>query len=173
MEAGSAGEFHRAPPIPATNQDSALAQKSDVALLTVVGGSVRWPEMTIAGGDSVRAMTPSSSRCCGTPRVRFLEANVRLEDVAADADAEHRELHARRWSAIAEMGWIGVGVPEEFGGAGLGLAAEAILHEEFGRALYPGAFLSGTALAAPGSADRRCRPRSAAWRRDHLCGRVG
>ena len=105
--------------------------------------------MTVTGGDSSTsddAFVVEMLR--GTAR-EFLEANVRLEDVAADADASQRELHGRLWPEIAEMGWIGVGVPEELGGAGLGLAAEAVLHEECGRALFPGAFLTETALAAP------------------------
>lgn len=51
------------------------------------------------------------------------------------------------WSAIAAVGWLGAGAPEEAGGAGLGFVEEAILIEEFGRALYPGPFFAGVALA--------------------------
>jgi alkylation response protein AidB-like acyl-CoA dehydrogenase len=40
-------------------------------------------------------------------------------------------------------------VPEEAGGAGLGFVEEAVLHEELGRALYPGPFVARVALALP------------------------
>ncbi len=42
------------------------------------------------------------------------------------------------WSEIAELGWLGLHVPEEFGGSGYGLLELLIVVEEFGRALLPG-----------------------------------
>ncbi|MCP3468812.1 acyl-CoA/acyl-ACP dehydrogenase [Bradyrhizobium sp. CCGUVB1N3] len=39
------------------------------------------------------------------------------------------------WSAMAEAGWIGLLLPEECGGAGLGLREQAVLSEALGRAL--------------------------------------
>jgi alkylation response protein AidB-like acyl-CoA dehydrogenase len=56
------------------------------------------------------------------------------------------------WRDLAELGWLGVSVPEELGGAGLGFVEEAVLLEELGRALYPGPYFStvGLALAALG-----------------------
>jgi alkylation response protein AidB-like acyl-CoA dehydrogenase len=53
------------------------------------------------------------------------------------------------WSQLAELGWLGVSVAEERGGAGLGFLEEAILLEELGYALYPGPYLSTVALALP------------------------
>jgi alkylation response protein AidB-like acyl-CoA dehydrogenase len=53
------------------------------------------------------------------------------------------------WAELAELGWIGVSVPEEAGGAGLGFLDEAVLFEELGRALYPGPYFSTVALALP------------------------
>jgi alkylation response protein AidB-like acyl-CoA dehydrogenase len=53
------------------------------------------------------------------------------------------------WAQLAELGWIGVSVPEEAGGAGLGFLEEAVLFEELGRALYPGPYFSTVALALP------------------------
>ena len=53
------------------------------------------------------------------------------------------------WQQLAELGWTGVSVPEEAGGAGLGFLEEAILHEELGRALYHGPFFSTMALTLP------------------------
>ncbi len=53
------------------------------------------------------------------------------------------------WQQLADLGWTGVSVPEEAGGAGLGFLEEAILHEELGRALYRGPFFSTMALTVP------------------------
>ncbi|HJQ75361.1 MAG TPA: acyl-CoA dehydrogenase family protein [Gaiellaceae bacterium] len=53
------------------------------------------------------------------------------------------------WHELAELGWLGVSVPEEQGGAGLGFVEEALLLEELGRALYPGPYFSTVALALP------------------------
>ena len=54
------------------------------------------------------------------------------------------------WAELAELGWLGVSVPEDAGGAGLGFVEEAILFEELGRALYPGPYFATVALALPG-----------------------
>ncbi len=52
------------------------------------------------------------------------------------------------WRAIAEMGWIGAAIPEEFGGAGLGYEGLCVLAEEMGRAVAPVPFGSTAYLAA-------------------------
>ena len=54
------------------------------------------------------------------------------------------ELHAR---LARELGLTGLTIPAEFGGLGMSQAEASVAHAEFGRALYPGPFLS-TALAA-------------------------
>jgi alkylation response protein AidB-like acyl-CoA dehydrogenase len=61
-----------------------------------------------------------------------------------------------RWRELAELGWLGVSVAEEDGGAGLGFVEEAILLEELGYALYPGPYLAtvGFALSSLGAEDR-------------------
>ena len=52
------------------------------------------------------------------------------------------------WDAIAEMGWIGAAIPEEYGGAGLGYEGLCVLAEEMGRAVAPVPFASTAYLAA-------------------------
>jgi alkylation response protein AidB-like acyl-CoA dehydrogenase len=37
------------------------------------------------------------------------------------------------WQGMAELGWLGLALPESVGGAGLGLAEAAVLAEQFGR----------------------------------------
>src|SRR5260370_2051536 len=59
-----------------------------------------------------------------------------------------------RWSELAELGWLGVSVAEDAGGAGLGFLEEALLLEAVGYALYPGPYLAtvGFALSSLGAA---------------------
>ncbi len=51
------------------------------------------------------------------------------------------------WKGVAELGWLGTGIPEEFGGAGFGRLELAVLAEEIGRALAPIPFSSSVYLA--------------------------
>lgn len=57
------------------------------------------------------------------------------------------------WKEMAELGWIGLSLPEDKGGAGFGFIEEAVLFEELGRGLYPGPYFSTVALALPALED--------------------
>src|SRR5688572_24404313 len=57
------------------------------------------------------------------------------------------------WPQIAELGWIGLSVPEDKGGAGFGFLEEAVLFEEMGYALYPGPYFATVGLALPALVD--------------------
>jgi len=46
------------------------------------------------------------------------------------------------WRAVAEMGWIGAAIPEEYAGTGLGRLELCVLAEELGRAVAPIPFSS-------------------------------
>ncbi|MGQ0848881.1 MAG: acyl-CoA dehydrogenase family protein [Actinomycetota bacterium] len=73
------------------------------------------------------------------------------------------------WKEMAQLGWQGMAIPEEYGGAGFSFLELAILFEEMGRNLLPAPFFStvmlgaGTLLEA-GSEEQRRRylPRLAA-----------
>ena len=52
------------------------------------------------------------------------------------------------WKGLAEMGFLGVAIPEEFGGAGAGYLELCVIAEEMGRALAPVPFSSTVYLAA-------------------------
>jgi alkylation response protein AidB-like acyl-CoA dehydrogenase len=54
------------------------------------------------------------------------------------------------WGEMAKLGWLGLPFPEEQGGAGLGLVELAIVHEELGRAAYPGPYFSSVVLGGLG-----------------------
>ena len=64
------------------------------------------------------------------------------------------------WKKMAEVGWMGLAFPEEYGGEGLGFLSLAVLIEELGRALVPGPFLStvvygGLTILASGTDEQK------------------
>jgi alkylation response protein AidB-like acyl-CoA dehydrogenase len=65
------------------------------------------------------------------------------------------------WKEMAQLGWLGLSLPEEHGGSGLGMVETAILLDELGRAAYPGPYLptmlAGHAIRAAGSAAQKNR----------------
>jgi len=50
------------------------------------------------------------------------------------------------WKKLAEQGWLGLIVPDEHGGMGLGIVDLVVLMEEMGRAVVPGPFFSTVLL---------------------------
>lgn len=52
------------------------------------------------------------------------------------------------WAKMAEMGFAGVAIPEQFGGAGLGMVAAGLIQEAIGRNLSLSPFLSSAVVAA-------------------------
>ena len=51
------------------------------------------------------------------------------------------------WATMADLGWLGVLVPESAGGLGLGLVDVVVLQEELGRLPFPGPLLSSAVAA--------------------------
>jgi len=61
-----------------------------------------------------------------------------------------------QWKKMAELGWMGLIFPEEYGGSGLNMVDLVVVLEEMGRVVMPGPFfatviLSGLAIALGGS----------------------
>src|SRR3990172_1432788 len=52
------------------------------------------------------------------------------------------------WRKVAGVGWLGIALPEKYGGAGGNFVDLSLLFEEMGRALLPGPFFSTTVLGA-------------------------
>jgi len=84
----------------------------------------------------------------------FLAARFRserLREIAGSADGTDEA----GWKEMAELGWAGLALPEEWGGQGLGIVDLAVLFEEMGYALAPSPLFSNTvvglALARAGS----------------------
>lgn len=78
-------------------------------------------------------------------RFAFTEEQQELRRQARALLAEHEP----SWQELAELGWLGVSVPEELGGAGLGFVEEAVVIEELGRVLSPQPYLATVGLALP------------------------
>ncbi len=78
----------------------------------------------------------------------FLEDKFSPERVAELADSDE-PWDPRSWKEIAELGWIGLSIPEDQGGAGFGFLEEAVLFEELGRGLFPGPYFATVGLALP------------------------
>ena len=66
----------------------------------------------------------------------------RLRD-SRDADGFNRDL----WAKMAELGFVGVIIPEEYDGAGLGMVAAGLIQEAIGRNLSLSPFLSTSILS--------------------------
>lgn len=78
---------------------------------------------------------------------RFLENECPIEFVREMFEDE-RGFTDELWTKMVEMGWMGLRIPEEYDGIGLGLMDLCIVLEEMGRALLPGPFFSTVMLAA-------------------------
>ena len=76
----------------------------------------------------------------------FLDEHVKPAHVRALWDDPRGESEAL-WKEMAQLGWLGLALPEEAGGSALGLVETAILQEELGRAACPSPYLP-TVLAA-------------------------
>jgi alkylation response protein AidB-like acyl-CoA dehydrogenase len=79
-----------------------------------------------------------------------------VRKMMADDTAHATEL----WKKIAELGWLGIIVPEEFGGSGGTFLDLVVIVEEAGKSLLPGPFfatalLGSTAILAGGSAAQK------------------
>jgi alkylation response protein AidB-like acyl-CoA dehydrogenase len=91
---------------------------------------------------------------------KFLDQSCPLE--AVRKLAETPEGFARPlWRRMAELGWVGLLLPEEHGGAGLGWVDLVVVLEETGRTLFPSplwaSVLAQSAIAREGSAAQRAR----------------
>jgi alkylation response protein AidB-like acyl-CoA dehydrogenase len=71
----------------------------------------------------------------------FLERECGVATVRAIAEAG-KGLPPALWEKLAELGWLGLCIPEDYGGAGLRCLDLVVMLEEMGRSLFPGAFLS-------------------------------
>jgi alkylation response protein AidB-like acyl-CoA dehydrogenase len=81
---------------------------------------------------------------------RFLEARCPVSVVRGVLDDPSKAYDQGLWRAVAEQGWLGAAIPEEFGGLGLGGIDLCAIAEELGRALAPIPFSSTVYFVAEG-----------------------
>ena len=74
----------------------------------------------------------------------FEEFHEELRSVAGDLLAKDR---AVEWPVLVDAGWVGLEVPEQFGGAGATFAEVAVICEEMGRAASTNSYLGSAVLA--------------------------
>lgn len=72
---------------------------------------------------------------------RFLSRQSPLS-AARSVAAENLTHHEDIWKQIASLGWLGVAVPEEYGGSNMGYEALCVVIEQAGAALMPAPLLS-------------------------------
>lgn len=82
-----------------------------------------------------------------TAAAKFLEEKSGSETVRELMESD-QGFDEAIWKQMAELGWLGLALPEEYGGVGLGFAELAILMEEMGKHLLPAPYLSSAVLAA-------------------------
>lgn len=91
----------------------------------------------------------------GDSAERFVRANYSLEQRRAIV-ASKLGYSERNWGQMAELGWLGVSVPDRFGGTGGGPVETMVLMEAFGAGLvvepyFPSVVLGGNLLTLAGS----------------------
>ncbi|MER5435177.1 acyl-CoA dehydrogenase family protein [Streptomyces sp. NPDC002588] len=88
----------------------------------------------------------------------LLSDRAPIEHVRTWADRDE-DVDPEVWRLTADLGWPGLGLPEEYGGTGQGLVELALVAEEMGRALGRGPFaptaMVGRALAETGPPELR------------------
>jgi alkylation response protein AidB-like acyl-CoA dehydrogenase len=95
--------------------------------------------MSIAITDDHRALGETASAF-------FRARNARQESRALLE--EPTEATPSFWAELSDLGWLGLHLPEEYGGSGFGLEELAVVVEEHGRALAPGPFIPTVVASA-------------------------
>ncbi|MEX6632356.1 acyl-CoA dehydrogenase family protein [Hyphococcus lacteus] len=79
----------------------------------------------------------------------FLEDKAPVKALRALRDGDNPDGFSRDlWAEMAEMGWAGILVDEEYGGADFGFVGAGVIAEEMGRTLTASPFLATSVLAA-------------------------
>jgi alkylation response protein AidB-like acyl-CoA dehydrogenase len=70
----------------------------------------------------------------------FLTKNC-PRDLVMEMAEDEKGYPPELWRNVAELGWLGLGIPEEYGGTGGNFLEVAALLEEMGRVCFPGPFV--------------------------------
>lgn len=77
----------------------------------------------------------------------YLTAQVNREEQKGRT-GQPRFRNRQQWGEIADLGWLGLALPESHGGLGMGVDAAASLCEVAGRHLFPEPYIAGALLPA-------------------------
>jgi alkylation response protein AidB-like acyl-CoA dehydrogenase len=75
----------------------------------------------------------------------YLNAETPVTYARAMMDDERGYTDAA-WQSMAELGWLGLSVPERFGGSGLGCLETALVAEAMGTVVLPGPWFATVAM---------------------------
>src|SRR2546428_159116 len=96
---------------------------------------------------SDQQLLKNSARACLDEHCKPAAVRLLWDDPRGESDT--------MWKEMAQLGWLGLSLPEAYGGSGLGMVESAILLEELGRAAYPGPYwptvLAAAAVEAAGN----------------------
>jgi len=76
----------------------------------------------------------------------FLEKEC-TESVIKEVEEGSRGYSPDLWKKIADLGWLGLVYPEQYGGSGMNLIDLTVLYEEFGRGMFASPYLSTIVLS--------------------------
>ncbi len=93
----------------------------------------------------------------------FVRTTSPLSRLRALRDGQDMGFSPDIWQEMAQLGWAGILIPEEYGGAGMGLADLAVVLEAVGRNLAPEPFLSTVLLGGQLLADAGSPEQKQAW----------
>ena len=62
------------------------------------------------------------------------------KDTILDLDLTESGFNKDLWNSVSEIGWLGILIPEQYGGSENSLTDAAVLFEELGKAPVPGPF---------------------------------
>jgi alkylation response protein AidB-like acyl-CoA dehydrogenase len=75
----------------------------------------------------------------------FLEKEC-PESLVREMEEDEKGYSPELWRKMAQQGWMGLIIPEKYGGTGMNICELVVLLEEFGRALVPGPFIPTVVL---------------------------
>lgn len=78
---------------------------------------------------------------------QWLDERAPLDEVRRLMETE-AGFDSAQWKELGELGWLGMAIAEEHGGAGYGFMEQAVLAEQMGRTLYPSPFLATAVMGA-------------------------
>ena len=97
--------------------------------------------MTMRESDEILAMVLDSADSFLAER--HDKSRLRIGEITPELAVD-----SANWEQMAELGWLGIGLPEALGGAGLNVYCSAALCERFGRALLPEPFIASALMPA-------------------------